>query len=93
MIPRNAFWDGDRVVWFDQEWVLDHVPARFAMYRALVRFYKDHPELENIYASGRLIEEYKIGSAWGEYQLLENLFSDAVIDNNEMAANMTISRK
>lgn len=93
MIPRNAFWDGDRVVWFDQEWVLDHVPARFVMYRALVRFYKDHPELENIYSSGKLIEEYKIGSAWGEYQLLENLFSDAVIDNNEMAANMTISRK
>ncbi|MBQ0027011.1 MAG: class I SAM-dependent methyltransferase [Lachnospiraceae bacterium] len=93
MIPRNAFWDGERVVWFDQEWVLENVPARFVMYRALVRFYKDHPELEDIYPSGKLIDEYKLGSAWGEYQLLENLFSDAVIDNNEMAANMTISRK
>lgn len=91
MIPRNAFWKDDQLIWFDQEWTLENVPARFVMYRAIVRLYKDNPKLEQHIPSPKVIERYSLDKAWGEYQLLENLFSDAVIDNQEIAANLAIS--
>ena len=39
MIPRNAFYKEDKIFWFDQEWVLENVPAKYIMYRALNLFY------------------------------------------------------
>ena len=39
MIFRNAFWIDDEFWWFDQEWNLENIPAKYPMYRAIVEMY------------------------------------------------------
>lgn len=40
---RNAFYCDGELLWFDQEWVLEAVPAKFILYHALIVLYFSYP--------------------------------------------------
>lgn len=80
MIFRNAFWKNDQILWFDQEWRLENVPAKFILYRAIVQFYCSYEEVNQILPLTILAKRYGLAMLWKEFQQLDDLFSSVIID-------------
>lgn len=80
MITRNAFVKDDKFLWFDQEWILENVPAAYVMYRAIREFYVSYPETEKVCAIQELAESLDLAKIWSECDLIEELFVGVVID-------------
>lgn len=80
MILRNAFWIEDKVYWFDQEWVLENIPAKFIIYRALVQFYISYEEAADVLLLSELAKKYELLFCWKEFQKVEELFINAAVD-------------
>lgn len=85
MIPRNAFYVGTNIIWFDQEWLLENVPSKFILYRAVTLLYNSYPELDKVISLTMLAQRYQLVECWKEFQTLEKLFYGAVIDQLHMA--------
>ena len=85
MIPRNAFWQDGEICWFDQEWTLENVPARFVFYRALLRFYNSYEEVNRVISISTMVQRYDLLKGWKEFKQLEDLFSGVVNDSLHMA--------
>ena len=86
MILRNAFWIDNQFYWFDQEWVLENVPAKYPMYRAITELYNSYPSLNDILSLSEIVGRYKINEVWKEMQTLERLFFGAVGDKYSFLA-------
>ncbi|MBR6665224.1 MAG: class I SAM-dependent methyltransferase [Lachnospiraceae bacterium] len=84
MIPRNAFWHDGEICWFDQEWTLENVPARFVFYRALLRFYNSYEEVNRVISISAMVQRYDLLKGWKDFQKLEDLFSGVVNDSLHM---------
>lgn len=80
MIPRNAFWMQGEICWFDQEWILEHVPAKYILYRAIALLYISFPQLDRILSVGTLFDKYGLRDAMREFQQMEELFYGAILD-------------
>ena len=85
MIFRNAFLIGKEIYWFDQEWILDHVPAKYILYRAITQLYSSWKYANDILSIKELILRYDLLPAWKEFELLDNLFAGIVIDPDQLA--------
>lgn len=85
MIFRNAFLKDDQLLWFDQEWILENVPAKYILYRGLTQFYYSYPNAKEIIPLFILAERYGLLDCWNELQNLETLFIGAVMDQTHMA--------
>ena len=93
MILRNAFVVDNEIVWFDQEWVLENIPAGFVMYRLLKEFYASRPEMELHLKIALLAERYGLVEVWDIYNQVEALFLGAVIDSKFIAECSVFSKK
>lgn len=80
MILRNAFWDGQNIYWFDQEWTLENVPAGFVLYRALLRFYCAYEVANQVLPLTEIVHRYGLAAGFKDYQQLESLFFGVVTD-------------
>lgn len=80
MILRNAFYKEGEIWWFDQEWILECVPARFVFFRVVLALYGLFPWVEHVIPVAEIAQRYELISAWKEYNLMDDLFSDMVID-------------
>ena len=80
MILRNAFYVDGQIQWFDQEWVLECVPAGFVFYRLLTSLYPSFPYVDKVLPVGEIANKYGLLAAWNEYNMMERLFADMVID-------------
>lgn len=87
MIFRNAFYVNGEIKWFDQEWILEYVPARYVFYRAVMSLYPLYPWVNKVIPITEIAQKYDLIPAWKEYDLLENLFSDMVLDPAHAAAS------
>ncbi|MCI9318615.1 MAG: class I SAM-dependent methyltransferase [Lachnospiraceae bacterium] len=86
MIFRNAFYTEDGIYWFDQEWILENVPAKYVMYRALVQFYSTWKQAaSNLLSAQELILRYNLSSCWNDFNVLDLLFAKVVIDPTQLA--------
>ena len=85
MIFRNAFWENNHILWFDQEWKLENVPAKFILYRAIVQFYCSYEEVNQILPLTILAKRYGLAMLWKDFQQLDDLFSSVIIDPILMA--------
>lgn len=90
MIFRNAFWIDNEFWWFDQEWNLENVPAKYPMYRAIVEMYHSYPNLQKIVSVQDIIARYDIGSSLDEIQALEKLFIGVVCDKYGLSAGNSL---
>lgn len=87
MIFRNAFLIKDNIFWFDQEWILENIPAKYVLYRALVQFYSSFPESDCALSLTTVAQHYQLIDCWKDFQLLDDLFMGAVIDQEHMAVS------
>lgn len=84
MVFKNAFYKEPKIYWFDQEWVLEAVPASYILYRGFLVLYNEHKWVNNILPIDTLIERYKITAAREIYFKLENLFFASISDKYDI---------
>jgi hypothetical protein len=92
MTLRNTFYDNGKLIWFDQEWKLENVPAKGILYYALVHFYSSHKEIDTLLPYSEVLEKYNLLSPMEDFNMLFSLFADSTTDRaclNEFAALMT----
>ena len=62
MIFRNAFYKQGDLYWFDQEWILESIPAKYILYTAIVEFYQSFPQCEQVLSIKEIAQKYEIES-------------------------------
>ncbi len=82
MTLRNAFYVNEKIQWFDQEWILEYVPAGYIMYRTITSLYQMYPWVEKVIPLEEIGQRYGLMSAWKKYEWMENLFSHMVLDTS-----------
>lgn len=85
MLFRNAFYIEDKFYWFDQEWTLENVPAKYVLYRAVTQFYSSWKQANDILPIKELVLRYDLLPPWKDFQVLDNLFTDVIVDPNQLA--------
>lgn len=80
MILRNAFYIDGNIQWFDQEWVLECVPAGYVFYRLLIALYQFFPYVDKVAPIVEIAQKYGVLAAWQEYRKMEELFADMVVE-------------
>ena len=80
MILRNAFYIDGEIHWFDQEWMLECVPAKFIFFRMLVALYQTFFWVNKVVPVEEVAQKYDLVAPWNEFGLLENMFSDMVLE-------------
>lgn len=88
LILRNAFWMDGEIYWFDQEWILEAVPARFILFRAIAQFYASYTEFEKFCSREELIRYYRYEEAYEAFQSLERMFIELVVEQKQQIENM-----
>lgn len=90
MIPRNAFWHKGELLWFDQEWVLENVPASFVLWCAFTEFYSSYNWASRVIPLEILAEHFALLNIWNVFSGLRKMFFEAVTDPAHQAvANVT----
>ena len=85
MLFRNAFYTEDGIYWFDQEWTLENVPARYVLYRALTQFYSSWKRANDILPIRDIILRYGLLPPWKDFETLDNLFAGVIVDPAQLA--------
>lgn len=80
MLLRNAFDMDGQICWFDQEWILEAVPANFVLYRAVKVLYGSYKWIDKIIPLEETVRKYNLYAAWEVYQSLEKVFLISVVD-------------
>ena len=84
LIPTNAFWEGDKIKWFDQEWKLEHLPAKYVMFRALVAFYVGMSNQKVCVTINDLAIRYSLVECWDIFNKFESAFLQSVCDTKHI---------
>ncbi len=80
MILRNAFYVDDEIEWFDQEWILECIPAKYILFRVIAELYISFPWVESIISLVELAERYELFFVWDDFRKMQQLFADMVGD-------------
>ncbi len=74
MIPLNIFYNGDKFLYFDQEFTVQECPAAYILYRAILYAWLLIPGLEQIYPRKKMEARFHLTAYLQEYQKMENAF-------------------
>lgn len=80
MTFRNAFVSNENLLWFDQEWMLENVPADYIIYRALGTVYFSYRDINDTVPMERIIEKCGLKDSWSGFKEIERLFSSSIRD-------------
>lgn len=80
MILQNAFLKDDTLIWFDQEWVLENVPAKYVLFRMIKVFYESYSEMEALIPAKLIKERYELQPVWEDFEQIDMSFHQCVID-------------
>lgn len=80
MTFRNAFISGNDLVWFDQEWMLENVPADYMIYRSLGTVYFSYPDMNEKVPMSNIIDKCGLRDSWEGFKQIERLFSSSIRD-------------
>lgn len=86
---RNSFYCDGEILWFDQEWVLEAVPAKFILYYALTLLYYSYPQLEQCCPSAEVIKRYHMQNAYEAFKEFQELFGYLVADEAQVVTGGT----
>lgn len=81
---RNAFYCDGKLLWFDQEWVLEAVPAKFILYHALIVLYFSYPQLGQICPLAEVLAHYGLLNACEVFCEFQELFERLVADETQV---------
>lgn len=90
MILRNSFLIDNEFWWFDQEWVLENVPAKYPLYRAIKEFYNSYPIINDLITLEKMMNRYEIKEIWSDMEQIEELFMGAVADIDNIRASSSL---
>lgn len=96
MTFRNAFMVDGELYWYDQEWMLENIPADFIIFRALGTVYFSYPDINDSMPMQWIIDKCGLQDGWEACKKLETLFSASIRDRlqiNEDAAFTKIDDK
>lgn len=96
MTFRNAFVIEGELYWYDQEWMLENIPADFIIFRALGTVYFSYPDINESIPMQWVIEKCGLQEGLEACKKLETLFSASVRDGmqiNEDAAFTKVDEK
>lgn len=82
MIPRNCFVKDGKLLWFDQEWLLDHIPSKFIWLRGMLITYDRVSELLELIPREEVIERYGLYECLKVIDTFTELFERTVRENN-----------
>lgn len=88
MILRNAFLIENDWYWFDQEWALENIPAKYILYRGIKFFYYSYPEVEKNFPIERILSHYRVLGVQEEFSIIEKVFLQAIADQKHIAEKM-----
>ena len=78
---RNAFYCDGELLWFDQEWVLEAVPAKFILYHALIVLYFSYPQLGRFCSFEEVTDRYGMQDSIDAFQKFQKLFEQLALDD------------
>lgn len=73
MVPMNCFYQEGEILFFDQEFVRENLPARYIMFRALLYTYSFAAHVESVCPISRLRERYGISKQLWDVFFAEEL--------------------
>ena len=88
---RNAFYCEGEILWFDQEWVLEEVPAKFILYYVLTWLYYSYPQLEEGCPAAEIIARYHMQDACEAFEKFRELFGYLVSDEAQVMMGRAFS--
>lgn len=88
---RNAFYCEGEILWFDQEWVLEAVPAKFILYYVLKLLYYSYPQLEEGCPAAEIIARYHMQDACEAFEKFRELFEYLVFDEAQVMMGRAFS--
>ena len=74
MIPYNAFWTGDGIRYYDQEFRVENCPAKYVLFRALRYTWIHIPEPEKYIPLEEMKKRYGLAACWDGLFRRENAF-------------------
>lgn len=74
MIPKNCFMDSDNLIFFDQEYKYNKVPALLILYRGIIDFYSKNNWVDKICSINFLIDFFNIKPYINIYNSFEKYF-------------------
>ena len=74
MIPYNAFWADGRIRYYDQEFRVEHCPAKYVLFRALRYTWIHIPEAEKTLPLRDVKERFGLTACWEGFLARENRF-------------------
>lgn len=81
MVFQNAFYYDNHFVWYDQEWKLEKIPAKFIIYRAIFYLYLGKSELCQILPPAVVFDYFGIDSKLMDiFGKVEAVFQGIVLD-------------
>ncbi len=85
MVFRNAFMADGELAWFDQEWMMENIPARYIIWRGLGLFHFSYPEDFTTGMFHKYLVKYGVYDCHEEFSKIDSLFNKSVIDAKAMA--------
>lgn len=82
MIPVNCFFIDGELLFFDQEYTMDHCPAGYVMFRAVHDIYRFIPEMKELIPLEEMQERYKIKGLWNCYLKAEVEFTRKLVNRD-----------
>ncbi len=81
MLFRNAFYCDGHFVWFDQEWKLENIPAKYMIFRTISFFYGAHEEISSVLPLMDVYAHFDIDPELQEiFMEVENKFQSLVLE-------------
>lgn len=80
MIPRNCFIREGKMLWFDQEWTLDHIPSKYILFRGMMNTYIRFAAMQEAIPMQEWLEHYGIDIHLPVFLSMDTLFDQMILD-------------
>ncbi len=80
MIPRNCFIREGEMLWFDQEWTLDHIPSKYILFRGMMNTYIRFAVMHDAIPMQEWLEHYGIDIFLPTFLSMDALFDKMILD-------------
>lgn len=92
MTFKNAFVEDGKLMWYDQEWMLENIPADYIIFRSLGTVYYSYRDLNDIIPMEWLIKKCGLNKAWNDFVRLETFFSASIRDELHINESATFKK-
>lgn len=86
MVPLNCFVEDNKLRYFDQEFTLDNVPAKFIIFRGIKYLYQTHKGIQKYVKLEDVKERFALSDCWNELQVAEDNFIHEIRNIKEYGA-------